>query len=71
MSKTLRFELNTPVEVALQAEDGVTVAGRYGTNVFPYMATTTAFFDRRGSTALVVAFASYSWPRSSITFQSQ
>ena len=31
--RMLRFELNVPVDVALQSEDGVVIAGRYGDRV--------------------------------------
>src|SRR6266849_6736385 len=33
MPETLRFEMNVPVEVTLQCEDGIVVAGRYGDRV--------------------------------------
>ena len=33
MPEILRFEMNVPVEVALQGEGGITVAGRFGDRV--------------------------------------
>jgi hypothetical protein len=44
MQEALRFEMNAPVEVNLQCEDGVVIAGRYGDRVKYTLADNRAMY---------------------------